>query len=159
MRKEILIAIIVGVIVGLGITFGLFTVRQRIFPNTTAREINSSREQNPTPTPTATQRNLVIQQPENNLLTDQSSVKVVGRALPNSYITILTPDNEALTVADQDGDFAQDVELDLGGNRVTVVAIAPDGQQEEVVLSVVYSTVDLNADTASAEASVEGETP
>lgn len=151
MRKEIFLAIIVGIIVGLGITFGLYTVRQQIFPNKTAQEIITSRLQNPTPTPVMGQHNLVIQQPENNLLTDQSVVKIVGRALPESYITILVPGNEYVTVADQDGDFAQDVDLDLGGNRITVVAIAPDGQQEEVVLSVVYSTADLSIPTATPE--------
>lgn len=156
MRKEIFLAIVVGIIVGLGITFGLFSVRERIFPNTTALEINTSRQQNPTPTPTA-QRSLNIQQPENNLLTDQSTVKIVGRALPDSYITVLGQADEYITIADKDGDFAQDIELELGGNQVTVIAISPDGEQEEVVLSLVYSTVNLNEEIASESAAADEE--
>lgn len=157
MRKEIFLAIVVGIIVGLGITFGLFSVRERIFPNTTALEINSSRQQNPTPTP-STQRSLVIQQPENNLLTDQSTIKIVGRALPDSYITVLGQADEYIAIADKDGDFAQDIELELGGNQVTVIAISPDGMQEEIVLSLVYSTVNLNEEIASESAAAAEET-
>jgi len=153
MRKEIFLAIIVGIIVGLGITFGVYTLRQRFLPNKTVQEITNSREQNPSPTPGVEQKNLTIQQPENNLLTDQSEVKIVGRTIPNSYVTILTQGKEAITVADQDGDFAHDIILELGGNRVTVVASLPDGQQEEVVLSLVYSTADLDlSPTATPEA-------
>jgi hypothetical protein len=158
MRKEIFLAIIVGIIVGLGITYGVYTLRQRFLPNKTAQEIANSRGQNPTPTPGTQQKTLTISRPENNLLTDQPEVKIVGRSAANSYITILAPSGEYITVADQDGDFAQDIELELGGNRLTVITILPDGQQEEIVLSVVYSTVDLNiTDEATPEAQ-EGET-
>ena len=152
MRKEIFLAIVVGIIVGLGITFGIYTLRQRFIPNKTVQEIANSRDQNPTPTPGTEQKNLVIQQPSNNLLTDQDTVKVVGRTTPKSYVTILAFDEEYITIADQDGDFAQDVALELGGNRITVITTLPDGKQEEIVLSVVYSTVDLNVENASPEA-------
>ncbi len=156
MRKEIFLAIIVGIIVGLGITFGIYTLRQRFLPNKTVQEIANSRGQNPTPTPGVEQKNLTVSQPENNFLTDQPEVKIVGRTLPNSYITVFTTEDEFITNADQDGDFAQDITLGLGGNRVTIVSVLPDGQQEEIVLSLVYSTADLSlSPTATAEAETE----
>jgi hypothetical protein len=151
MRKEIFLAIVVGILVGLVITFGLYSLRQRLLPNRTAEEIAASREQNPTPTPRAAQTTLAIQQPRDNYLSQNEEIKVVGRALPNSHVTILTPTTEYITLADQDGDFAQDVTLTLGGNRVSVIAISPDGNQEEVILSVVYSTVDLSTQSATPE--------
>ena len=45
----------------------------------------------------------------------------------------------------------------MGRNRVTVVAMLPDGQQEETILSLVYSTVDLNAATSTNSATTQGE--
>jgi len=154
MRKEIALAIVIGIIVGLGITFGLFYARERLLPNRTAEEIESSRQQNPTPTPTL-KTNLVVQQPKNNLLTAEKTIKVVGRALPDSMIVVLTDSNEYITSADLDGDFAVDIDLALGGNRVTVVATSPDGNQESVILSLVYSTVDLDAPPATEEGETE----
>lgn len=156
MRKEIFLAIVVGIIVGLAITFGVYTLRQRFLPNKTVQEIANSRDQNPTPTPGVEHKNLTLTQPENNLLTDQPEVKIVGRTLPNSYVTILTQEKEAITVADQDGDFAHDVTLELGGNRVTVISSLPDGQQEEVVLSLVYSTADLDLNPTATPEAEEG---
>lgn len=152
MRKEIFLAIVVGIIVGLGITFGLFILRQRFLPNQTAREIEDSRQQVAAPTPTSLTSQLVIQQPNNNLLTKDSTVQVVGKSWPNSYITILAADEEYITVTDDDGDFSQEVELELGGNRLTVIATSQQGEQEELVLSLVYSTVDLSNQNSSDEA-------
>lgn len=152
MRKEIFLAIVVGIVVGLGITFGLFILRQRLLPNQTAQEIEVSRQQPATPTPAALTKQLVIQQPSNNLLTSNPTVQIVGKSWPNSYITILAPNDEYITVTDDDGDFSQEVELNLGGNRITVVATSREGEQEELILSLVHSTVDFSSDSSSTEA-------
>lgn len=158
MRKEILLAIVVGIIVGLAITFGIYTVRQQIFRNQTPEAIEESRQGNsgiPTPTPTST---LNIQQPEQDLLTGQDTVQVVGRALPDSYVVILAVDEEYITTADQDGDFSQEVALTAGGNKITIIAITPNGEQETAIRNVVYSTVNLNNPTSSESAETEDET-
>ncbi len=140
MRKEILLAIVIGIIVGLGITFGLYVVRDRFQPRQTLQQIAG--QQNATPTPVV-DGNLQIQQPKNNFYTQDSTVRVVGRSLPNSYIVILADDAEYITTADQDGDFSQEIELTEGANRVTVVSTTPEGAQEQVILSIVFSTADL----------------
>lgn len=153
MRKEIFIAIIVGIIVGLGITFGLYTVRQKLFSNRTAQEIESSRQQDAQNGDTSNSNlNLIVQQPEQDLFTQDESVQIVGKALPESYIVILVGPREYITTADIDGDFAQTIEVDAGGNRVTIVATTQDGAQESVIRNIVYSTVDLEGN-ASASAS------
>jgi hypothetical protein len=150
MRKEIFVAIVVGILVGLAITFGLYSLREQIFKNRTAETIEETRKQlaQPSPTPLSS---ISLQQPEQDLLTDEKTLKVVGRTLPGSYIVLLTPGNEYLTTADADGDFAHDVDLVAGGNRITIVVTSPDGKQETLVRNVVYSTVNLDvASTVSA---------
>lgn len=154
MRKEILLAIIVGVIVGLAITFGIYQLRQTLFQNRTVEEIETSRQQDARPTPTP-MSSVSLQQPEQDLLTDENTVQIVGRALPDSYIVILANETEYITTADQDGDFAQQVDLEAGGNKLTIVAVTPDGEQETVIRNVVYSTVDLSINRATDSADTE----
>lgn len=148
MRKEILLAIVVGIIVGLGITFGLYFLRERFQPRQTIEQLAGLGTVESSPSPTL-EGALVIQQPRNNLYTQDSFTRIVGRSSPGSYIVILAEGNEYLTTADQDGDFSQEIQLTSGGNRVTVLSTTPEGAQEEVVLSIVYSTVDLSNPNAT----------
>lgn len=150
MRKEILLAIVVGVVFGLGVTFAVYTLRQKLFRNTTPDTIEQSKQQTAgtgaTPTP---QTSLVIKKPVQDLATDQETQQIVGRAQPNSIVVALAADDEFITTADQDGDFALEVALVLGGNKITVVATTPEGSQESTILNVVYAP-DLSAPTATA---------
>jgi hypothetical protein len=141
MRKEIFLAIVVGILAGLGVTYLIYNLRQSMLRSSTPSEIEQSRQQEPTPTPTSS--SLVIKQPVVDFLTDQDSVQVVGMALPNSFIVVLAPSGEYISTADQDGDFAIAVPLMLGGNKLTIVATTPDGQQETAVATAVYSTAEI----------------
>lgn len=150
MRKEILLAIIVGVVFGLAATFGIYSLRQTLFRNTTPQAIEQSKlGVEATPSPTSNSR-LVITNPTQDLFTEEKTVQVVGRALPESLVTILASNNEFIATADKDGDFSIEVTLTEGGNKLTVVATAPDGSQDTTVLNVVYTTL---SPTATAEAS------
>ncbi len=147
MRKEILLAIVVGILAGLGVTYLIYSLRQSMLRSSTPSEIEQSRQQEPTPTPTSS--SLVIKQPGVDFLTDQDSVQVVGRSLPNSYIVVLAASDEYLTTADADGDFAVTVDLIEGGNKLTIVATTPEGMQETAVATAVYNTADLSGSTAA----------
>ncbi len=155
MRKEILLAIIIGILVGLGVTFGLYLIRQRLGDTSTINTIEQSRQGENT---TGNNNNealsgtLTVQQPTADTYTTQSEIRVVGRAIPNSYIVVLSGENEFVTTADTDGDFSLIIQLVAGGNRVSIIATSPDGDQETLVRSIVYSTVDLNNPTASESA-------
>lgn len=156
MRKEILLAIIVGVIVGLGLTFGLYLLRQRLSDSSTARTIEESRGGKTSETQSDEQiatQSLVLQLPEPDTFSETAEIRVVGRAIPNSYIVTLVGPQEFITTADADGDFSKTITLQAGGNRVTVVATSPDGVQETVVRSVVFSNVSLTAPTSNASGS------
>lgn len=154
MRKEILLAIIVGIAVGLGLTFGLYLVRQRLDDSSTVRTIEESRQgSNDSTLSQESNQSLVVQQPEADLFVSEAELRVVGRAIPNSYIVILVGTDEFITTADSDGDFSQTIQLTAGGNRVTVVATSPDGMQETVVRSVVFSEANLDAPVSTASAS------
>ncbi len=145
MRKEILLAIIVGVVFGLGATFGIYTVRQSLFRNTTPEAIEASKlgvQSSPTPTPN---NRLNISNPAQDLFTQEKSTRIVGRALADSLIVVLAENDEFITTADKDGDFSVEVELIEGGNLLTVVATAPDGSQDSTTLNIVSTTLSNEA--------------
>lgn len=137
MRKEILLAIVVGILAGLGVTYIIYTVRQAMLRNTTPSEIEQRRQES-APTPSPTTSSLTIKHPTPDFLTSEASVQVVGKALPESYIVVLAPKGEYITTADKDGDFAITVDLQEGGNKLTIVATTPEGQQETAVATAVY---------------------
>lgn len=157
MRKEILLAIIVGIAAGLGITYAMYSLRLRLASNTTADTILESRLMAATPTP-GPMTMLTIQQPEQDTLSTQATIQIIGRSIPNANIVVLAQETEVITTADQDGDFALTVPLIAGGNRLTILSISPDGQEESEVRNVVYSTADLNASPAEGTSSAEVET-
>lgn len=150
MRKEILLAIVIGLIVGLGITFGLYTLRQNLIQRDTASKLDGNRTNtDATPTPNMT---LTLTEPKPDLYTTDASLQVTGKALPHSYIVVLAQGNEAITTADQDGDFSVRVTLAAGGNKLTVIATTPEGKQEQLITSVVYSTANLDDTGATTSA-------
>jgi hypothetical protein len=149
MRKEILLAIIVGILVGLGLTFGLYLLRQQLGDNSTVDTIEQSRQGDATLPTEENLGTLIIQQPAVDMYTQEQELRIVGRAVPMSYIVALVGPEEFITTADDDGDFSLTVKLVAGGNRVSIVATSPDGSQETVVRSVVYSDVDLDAPASS----------
>lgn len=150
MRKEIILAIIVGVVFGLAATFGLYTLRQSIFRNTTPEAIEASKQgQQATPTPSSNAR-LTITSPEQDFFVEEKTTQVVGRALPDSIIVVLANNNEFITTADRDGDFAVTVTLTEGGNKLTVIATTPDGSQDTAVLNIVSTSLSTQA-TAEAQ--------
>lgn len=151
MRKEILLAIIVGILAGLGVTYVIYSVRQAMLRSSTPSEIEQRRQES-APTPSPTTSSLTIKHPALDFLTYENSVQVVGKALPESYIVVLAPKGEYITTADKDGDFAITVDLQEGGNKLTVVATTPEGQQETAVATAVYLTSPIESPVATPSA-------
>jgi hypothetical protein len=148
MRKEILLAIFVGLLVGLAITFGVYTVRQHMLRSKTVSEIEASRQLTATATPQP-QLTLALNEPSENLITDKTAVPVAGRAIPMSYVVIMVGTQEFITTADKDGDFAQTVNLQPDGNLITVTATTPEGKQETIARTVIYNPIPLTDLTAT----------
>ncbi len=140
MRKEILLAIFVGMSLGLMITFGIYQSQQN---STTKQNTDSNRAIiNPTSTSSATIENsnaeLVINSPEPNLLSQENEIIVSGMSNPDSFIVIFVNDQEYITNADEAGNFSSKVTLEEGGNLLTVTSLDEEGRQVEKQLSVIY---------------------
>lgn len=146
MKKEAIFAIIFGIILGLGITFGIYKFRQNRAP--TAEEQLQQIEATPTITETANEKLLIISPKDESIVTS-TTLRISGTAEANEMIAILVNEKEYVTQADSIGAFAQNVELDQGGNVIEVTAIAADGKQTTVTQNIVVSTASLDEKVAA----------
>jgi len=136
MRKEVIIAVVLGFLLGLVLTFGFWTANQAIKERKTEKT-NKIITATPTPSP---QVSFSINQPQNNLVTSNSKIEVAGQASPDSVIIAFSEDNQTFCVSDPDGFYSLSFPLVKGSNKITVKSINKLDEVEEKNLMVVYST-------------------
>ena len=140
MKKEVVLAIVIGFGLGLVITLGIYTAKKAL----------KDRQVGPTPTPTPKvqasplpSHSLTILSPETDSLLDQDQVTLTGTTTPNSLVTVLTEETEILVYADASGRFEADLDLISGSNDITVISLTPEGQTAQANLNLVYSTATI----------------
>lgn len=141
MRKEVLIAIIIGFGLGLIITFGIWTANKALkeaAPTTTGptEEVETS----PTPAPTL---ELVITSPEDNIISEKEIIEIEGQTIANAIIAITYPDGEKILEADEDGNFSTEISLIGGDNQIKISAFNDQGDEASKTLTIVYSTAEI----------------
>ncbi|MBI3954948.1 hypothetical protein HY338_00765 [Candidatus Gottesmanbacteria bacterium] len=142
MKKDTVIAIIIGIIIG-----GLIAVGVIYFPNFISRVFRSSNQTNQLLTPTppvnvaTTILSLDITEPANNsvLFTRQTTVK--GKIQPSGpKIIIVDTNNESLlTKSSGNGEFSQDVSLVEGINPLSISVYDESGNRETKTLTLFYT--------------------
>ncbi len=138
MRKEILLAIFVGITLGLMITFGIY---QNSENNKTGQNSNTDQLiNNPTSTESATIQDpqLVINSPEEELLSKEEDLIVSGSANPNNFVVILVNNVESISNTDESGNFSVKVKLNPGGNLIEINSVDEDGKQISKQRTVIY---------------------
>lgn len=138
MRKEVLVAILIGIILGGLVAFGIWRANLAFLPQ--KEETKTEQTASPTSKPDASLSSLIITQPENGSVIPESKVIIKGAAAPNSTVVILTESNDFVTQADKDGGFEQEAELEGGPNEITVTAYDDSGNETTQTLTLVYST-------------------
>ena len=140
MRKEVLLAIILGVGLGLVLTFGIWKANRALKENQTTAGIF------PTPAVSgesveASGLTLSILQPEEGDLAGKDKIAVTGSTSPGANLIILSDTGEQAGVADSRGSFETTVELIGGANDIKVIAFNPNtGERVEKQVTVVFST-------------------
>lgn len=147
MKKEVVLAIVLGIIFGLVITFGIYTANKALRDRQQNSTENAQDEQT---TDTATQVTQIIA-PEDGAIIAQDTVRLTGTTFPNADVIILVGEDSYATTSDGTGNFSAELELIGGSNVITTVITNPEGRQERDERIVVYSTADLD-EIASASA-------
>lgn len=144
MRKEIIIAIIVGFALGLVITFGIYTanraLKQQKNPEANTSSIITESPAPPSPSPELL---LEISEPENNLVVTKNKITVSGRTESEAGIAILAEGYENLVQADAQGVFTDDVPLIPGSNEIKIVSVYKNSEKKEKILTIVYTTAKI----------------
>lgn len=155
MKKEVLIAIILGLVVGLIITIGMYRARtavQTAIPGSTFEPIQSSEPLASDTPEQASPEALTVLEPKDEMLATESSLRVSGTTFPSTALVVLHNDKEYVTKTDTQGNFSLTVTLDSGSNIFKIRAL-PQGQDPlEVIRTVVYTS------TSSTSASASGTT-
>lgn len=146
MKKEILIAIVIGFILGLVITFGIWTANKSLQENNNEPQTEENESQpivNENSQNDEEKMSLSITSPQDNSLLDQEEIEITGETSPLANIVILFEEGEKIIQADEQGDFKETIELSGGANEITITAVDQDGNEASKALNLVYSTAQI----------------
>ena len=146
MKKEILIAIIIGFVLGLVITFGIWTANKSLKEGTTSNQQTGVTENgNITPAPTQAEEKLplTIISPENNALLNQEKLEIVGKTSPKVVVAISYEEGEKIIEADEEGNFTLEITLVGGSNEINISAFDSQGNEASKTLNIVFSTAEI----------------
>lgn len=135
MRKEIVLAIVIGLAVGLILTYGFYLARTAL-QRDPSNNLNQQALTSPSPDPSGNGVLSVIS-PVDESVQSSSSVTITGATIVNSFVVIFVNDEEFITTADESGNFSIEAELEDGSNVITVHAIDEDGKQTTVERTVI----------------------
>lgn len=151
MNKEVVIAGIIGLTLGLIITYGVYTARTALFTKPKLTLVPSPQ---PSAQPSASQA-LVLNAPDEGTVSLEKEIVITGNTQPESFVVVANSVNENITTADNTGTFSSKVILNEGGNILSVFAIQEDGTVNKVDRSVAYLTEKLTNYIATQSAQAE----
>ena len=152
MKKEVLIAILIGFGLGLTITYSIYRLRTAMEdkPQTIEEIVSTS------PTPSAdTQSLLAILSPTDGSIQSENTTTVAGTTLANAFVVLFVNDNDYLQTSDESGNFSFEVKLDDGSNVLKAHVLNENGEvvtkESVVVVSDLYS-----AEPEASQSAAEG---
>lgn len=149
MRKEFLLAILIGLICGLFITYGVYQAKQP--PANPDQNLNQLANQL-TPTLAVDSGELTLYHPTDGLVLAEAKTTITGKTIPNSKIVIFINDDPIITTADATGNFSKEVGLATLSNLLLVYAIDEDGQQIQAERTVIVYPPELIISSAASAA-------
>ncbi len=141
MRKEIILAIIIGLVFGLIITFGIY------FANRSTSALNNQDQAIITPTPSPTiQDNLLslTSLSDGDIFSD--SVATISGSIKDGVTLVIISENNELFITPKNKRFSEEIMLVPGANLIQITALSRDNQRQEVFLNLVYTNAQLDTD-------------
>lgn len=151
MKKEVFLAISIGFILGLVITFGIWTANKSLknlpagipASPTPSSSTPDAGEVTPAPQPAANLLPLTISSPIDEALLDKNTVSVVGKTQAGATIALISETGEQILTADSSGNFSADITLEGGYNLISITAYDKDGHSTSQTLTVTYTTAKI----------------
>ncbi len=146
MKKELGIAIFIGILLGFGLSAFFWARNKDNMPLNLAgsQPTPTEAENQPTAVPTSTDASeeitLTVTQPENEIISDTEDLTIKGETQPNATVVVIWEEGEDILVADKDGKFETEIELVGGENEINISAYDNQGNKSAQTLTVTYST-------------------
>jgi len=156
MKKEVILAILIGLGMGLFITYGVYRVKSSI---ATPQVTDLEQATDASPTTTATPALIAIHNPEHGKVQSESTITVTGTTTENAYVVLFVNDDDSISTSDDTGNFSFEVDLEDGVNYITVHVVKNDGttatDERIVIVSDALDTLENPAATESAETTTD----
>ena len=140
MKKDIIIAIIIGFFIG--VIFAIIVIN--IFSFINSKSVSDSPLPSPTNLPKeAIDKNtgplLEIKTPKNGDFFTEAKIKVEGKTNPNNILVVETDKEAKITKISDQGDFSEEIEINEGGNNLYLSAYNKKGENTSKIISVFYT--------------------
>ena len=139
MRKEIIIAIFVGIFVGLAVAFGVWRANSAIKNVNEVPQSNTTETNKRSETSANNDIQISLSQPEDLDVVNDKTTNLAGLTKPNSMVVISAEDKDYIIKSDQNGEFMQEITLVNGSNDIRIHAYDEGLSKSESELTVVYS--------------------
>lgn len=151
MIKELFLAIVIGAVLGLGVTGGYLTLSKKNEPENKEKVVISEPTLAPTIAITNNNSNdnlkkadsIEINSPEDNSLLSTEKTDIVGITTPNSNVIIATTSNTFIGQSNDSGKFSIPIKLESGLNILKISSIETNGNQKDTQINITYSTAKI----------------
>lgn len=126
MRKEVILAVIIGVLLGGVILYGINLANTSSKINSGNEKTEESSKETISPESKQTNQISIIFPQDHSVVTD-AQLTLKGTSKPNSNIAIVTESDDIITTADANGGFSSVINLITGENIITITSV--DGKQ------------------------------
>lgn len=124
MKKEMLIAVIIGFLLGLVITYGIYRIRVASNSNVTAVP-------SPTPgnvlNPGEGDSLITIHSPLEGSIQKEKTATITGSTVPNSFIVLFVNETDYIRQSDSEGNFSFEVPVVDGSNLLSLQLVTNEG--------------------------------
>lgn len=149
MKKEILISVLIGLTLGLIITYGVYRFRSSA-NNTPATSLETVVAT--TPSPDIESSSVIsIHNPPNGAVLNNTALTVTGNTIADAYVVLFVNDTEHISTADDAGNFSFQTKLVTGPNILRVHVVEESGTTTVAERSVIVTPAESAAATPSAE--------
>ncbi len=149
MRKEVVIAVLIGLSLGLVITYGFYTAQLSSQSSQSTKK--TELEFSVSPTPENQDHELFkVTAPEDEIVVTAPELAVTGQAAPNSFVVISLLDQISTITTDDQGKFATTITLKPGGNILVLQATDESGKISTLTRVVVLDDPSVTVATGSA---------
>lgn len=123
MKKEVIIAVLIGLSMGLIITYGVYRVKSSVVNPKTTDLVEATPK-----VPESSPEVLALHSPTDGTIQTDTAVTITGTTYSNTYVVIFINDKEQITTSDGTGNFSIEGTLEEGPNIISVVVANNDGQ-------------------------------